>query len=240
MRLPNRFLALFAAFNPLYWRSIVHSLRTSEGWWPPMFLIALLGAAGFGGGLVDGIAGARWLLYAWTAPWLIVAMLAAVAALLDSLHNIGRVGLGGLRRSRFWFEIGRTSWIGVVGTAICGLFLGGIEWPLLGTAGEMAFLLVGPLFSVFLISSTVAHLLAFARKHRSGGKARECVDFFYLQCVAGLVVFGALAVIPDGFEQPGVYVPVLVVLVVAAMSSAVVVTLAQRRLRRSDRARDIS
>ena len=123
-------LGIVRPIDPREWPSVIRRLRSSEGWVPPMLLIATIGVLVFGGqgfGLLGGNFALQLFNYVAIATWFIVGSLASAAVVIDGGNNLRRLGLSGLARPRWWFECARLAWI--------SLLLMGLSVPLLHFVG---------------------------------------------------------------------------------------------------------
>ncbi len=101
--------------------SIARTIRTSEGWLPPMMLLAVLGMVGFGGGFVRG-----WF-FAWHC-FMHGRLLGDCVRHCSDIRtyrlvsHVLRFRLRGYIRARLWFELARSACI--LGTMLAfALFL---------------------------------------------------------------------------------------------------------------------
>lgn len=147
-----------AALDPRLWLPMARAFRTSEGWCPPMMLIAVLGVVGFGGGFVRESVVATAFLYTWAFCWAVVSSIAASFALSDSFRNLSRLGIGGCSRARFWFELARSSCIlGAVLALISFLFML-IGLPERASFGDLLLPAVAFSICAFFVASTLGYL----------------------------------------------------------------------------------
>jgi hypothetical protein len=180
-------LGVIRPINPFDWPAHVRRLRTSEGWVPPMMVLAALGVlAGmnWGFGLLGQNGVVRFFNYLSLATWFVVASLATCAVLVDSVRNIARYGFVPLSRPRWWFEVSRTTWIIalVVGLTLPMAHLAAV--PLAMRFADTVFAIVPIAIGMFFVSATLGFAISALTGRPRRGRAYECVQYFY-------VVFGA-------------------------------------------------
>lgn len=189
-----------------------------------MFIIAVLGSVGFGGGFVQGSTIATWCLRAWAVSWLIVASAAAILALSDSLRNIVRVGVLGFRHPRQWFEVARFTCILGVVMAVVALLLGYFELATIDIIGNV---IIACLAS-FSFASTIGYVMTELGHRQTFGRAKECVNFFYPLVLAATVVMCFVFAFPGNVNDPNSYVPAIMLLVGICLVGVLLVTLRNR------------
>lgn len=220
--------AYFAALDPRLWLPMARAIRVSEGWCPPMMLVAVIGVVGFGGGFIRGSIVAATCLYAWASCWAVVFSIAASLAFYDSLRNLVRLGVRGYTRSRFWFELARSCCIVAVFAAVLTLSFGYAGPPIASFVGDILLLAVISCFAVFCIASTIGYLAMLATRQRPAGRAKQCVNFFYPQCLGALVMAGFLFWFRRHLDDPWTYVPAIAILVAICLLGALALTLIDR------------
>lgn len=218
----------FTAFDPRRWLSMARALRTSQGWVPPMMLIAVCGTVGFGGAFIRSSQLLTALLYAWALCWTIIFAISSSFVLFDSLRNITRFGMRAFTRSRFWFELSRSSCILGVMAAIAALLVGYLDRPVLAVLGELTLRAILPCFVTFCVASTIGYAVKLATRQRPTGRALECVNFFFPQCLAGLLIFGLLLSLGPRLNDPLVYGTALGILIGVCLLAAVALALVKR------------
>lgn len=221
MPMQNELSYPIAVLDPRKWRLAVRHLRTSEGWWPPMFVLAVLGSIGLGGGLVQGPTLATVCLHIWAALGLVVSSIAVVCALFDSVRNILRLGIAGLRRNRIWYELARSSCnLGILSLVaiVVVAYFELVRLEQVGNLARIPFLFL----TAFAIFATMGHVVSFLTRRRAFGRAGECVHFFYPLCLSGAVVACFIFAFRN---RPGGPMFAIVCLVLFCMAGAGIVTL---------------
>ena len=221
--------AYLAAFDPRRWLPMARVFRASQGWCAPMMLVAVIGTVAFGGAFIRGSILLTTLLYSWAFCWTIVSTIAAGFVLFDSLRNIRRFGSRAFTRSRFWFELSRSACIVGVVAAISALLMGYFDAPAFGQLGELTLCAIIPCFVIFFVASTIGYVVMLAARQRPHGRALECVNFFYPQCLAGILIFGLLLLLGPRLNDPWAWGPALAILVAACLIGAISLTLMERR-----------
>lgn len=166
------------------WKPLSRRLTTDAGWVPPMIMIAGAGLlVTLSSGLV-GVAPPAWArnigLATWIT-WVIVGGMASLRVAARSLYNLKRLGYLGLRLPRWWFELGRLSFIWLLFAILTLVVLGGL-W-LQGVRGfvhleAMIFAVVQVSAAVFALAAVVGYSLSFLFALRRRGRAYECVHYF--------------------------------------------------------------
>lgn len=151
----------------------------------------------FGFGVLGQQEFARLLLLPTWLTWMTVGGMASAIALQQASRNLRRLGIGGLRGTKCWFEIARLNWI--VFLFACGTLMIPVAFALNGNAqqipplmGAAILMLVYVSFWLFLIAATLGYLVSFLRRRPRRGRAVECVQFFYV-IIVGIGSLGAAA-----------------------------------------------
>lgn len=228
-------LGIVRPIDPREWPLVIRHLRSSEGWAPPMLLVATMGVLLFGGegfGLLGGNFALKVFNYVALATWFVVGSLASVTVMIDGANNLRRLGIAGLSRPRGWFECSRLTLI--------SLLLVGLSVPLLHFAGgfilrplsDLLFRTLPPLYIAFLILSTSAYLLSIATGRRRCGRAFECVQYFYwlFGIIFSATAFAIWLPVQAGWAQP---MTVVACVIAASLMGVLVVKIAERWERRS-------
>lgn len=198
-----------------------------------MMLLAVIGTVGFGGGFVSGSFVATALLYTWAASWATVSAISSYLALIDSIRNLCTFRLHGCTRSRFWFEIARTSCIFGVLSGVSALLIEIAELSFPVLVGEILLRTVGLCFVTFCIASAIGYFILATTRRPVIGRARQCVNFFFPQCVAAFVVFAVFIPFRNRLDDPRAYGPALVALIAICLLAALGLKLADRWKRAS-------
>ena len=191
-------------------------------------LIAVFGVVGFGSGIVRDSTIATSLLYAWAAPWTIVSSIASSLALVDSTRNFVRFRFRGYVRSRFWFEMARSSCILGVMVTLLTILIGVSGLPLGGLVGDVLFYFTIAMLGAFCITSSFGYAFRAVTSRHLLGRATQCVDFFYPPCVGGMVVAAFLMMMREQLYDPWAYGSALATLVVTCLSIALALILRDR------------
>lgn len=200
-------LGVLRPIAPHHWRGAILAMARSEGWVPPMMIIAgavvLLLAVIPGFGLFGAHPAVQVFNYLALATWFLIATTATVIVLWQALRNVRRFGTFASGRPRWWFELSRITWI-------IALF-STLSLPLLhfGAAGRLArveralFFCVPVFFGMFLSMGALGYTTAMVTGRPKRGRAFECVDYFYLQSIAGSVACAILfALLLGGMKRP--------------------------------------
>jgi hypothetical protein len=176
-----------AALSPIgthLWGPLSRRLTTDAGWLPPMFMIAGAGLILTLSFAMVGAAPPAWAkgvgLATWIT-WVIVGGLASLRVAARSVYNLVRLGPLGFRLPRWWFEVGRLSFIVLLFAVLTLVVIGGL-W-LQGVRGLDDFQIL--VEAVVLVSATGFAMAAVAGYGLSlvfhlprRGRAYECVHYF--------------------------------------------------------------
>ena len=169
--------------------------------------------AGFG--LLGDFILVRWLNLLAVATWIVVASSASLVVLNDSIKNLRRYGFA-TSRSRWWFEISRAAWITGLLLGLSSLL---IEIPRIS---EPIFVASLSSILVFVAGTTVGLILTAITGRSPKGRAYECVEYFYLLTLAGVIatflVIAIPKVLPIGNNTIALSVTLLVCVAVAIFS----------------------
>lgn len=178
------------AIHPLRWTEVVNHLRRSEGWVPPMMIIAAFGVlvginAGFG--LFGNNGFVRIANYVAISTWYLVSTIATMAVSYDGIRNIIRFPTG-YNRPRLWFEISRLAFnfICLLLVTVFAIAITNLKPPAIIDKLLLNSALLNA--SVFMIASTIGYAASLATGRKRSGKAFQCVQFFYGMTLAGLIV----------------------------------------------------
>ena len=178
------FQLILITFDPRSWVGIAQQIRVSGDATPAMLPLALIGTLAFSPGLLSTIPYLHPNLVFILAPMLLISLLAATLAMLDSLRDAFVQGFLGFYNSQSWFEIARASLLAgvlmIITTAAC------LYWGL--SIIEFTGIPIMVSLGTFLAGSAIGTLIARARKRTLSGDAYDCVDFFLPQILAGLAV----------------------------------------------------
>lgn len=210
------------------WMPIARYVRCSAGWQPPMLLVAAMGVAAFCRGFIGNSIIATSCLYVWAACWGTAFLLSSSLALADSTSNLVRFRLRGWTRSRFWFEIARSSCILGVMASLLTLLIGVAGLPFTTFVGDLLVRTIIPCFVTFCVASTLGYFTMVVARRPVLGRARQCVDFFYPQCLACLVVTTVVFLFRTRLDNPWSYGPALAVLIATCLLAALTITLIGR------------
>ena len=235
----EQLLGILRPINPLSWPTSVRRLRSSEGWVPPMMLIATMGSLvgiNVGVGIFGQNAFVVAVNYFSVATWFAVGSITTTAVLLDSIRNLSRYGSVPFGRPRWWFEVSRSMWLI---TLVLGLtlFLPAIvPLPVADRCANAAFI-AGPFaFGIFVVSATSGFITSAITGRPRRGLAYECVQYFYVfTCVffgVGAVLFWLPRVVPI---QDGP-LTVATCLIAASLLGIFVLKISERMERRAEKA----
>jgi hypothetical protein len=178
------FRLIIHTFDPRSWLWFAQQIRILGDAIPAMLPLALIGTLAFSARLLSKIPFAHSILIAILAPLLLISLLGAALAMMDSLRNTFAHGFRGFAYSQQWFEAARAFLIGgvlmAIATVICIYFGFSIV--------ELTGIPTATSFGIFLTSSTIGTLIAKKRDHKPSGDAYNCIDFFLPQFVAALAV----------------------------------------------------
>ena len=192
--------------SPGLWKRFARALTTGPGWMPPMLLFAGSGVIlmlNVGLGHFDNIAWLKTFNLAVTLSWCAVGLLACLLVAKRSIRNLSRFGPRGFLRPRWWFELGRLTWMAAICSLVMVVFgllvsemgiVGGLEW-LFG----IFLLVMGYSWPAFFVVTTIGYLLAFLRGLPCRGRAADCAGYFYLLAGGvGLATWAAMLWPDDG------------------------------------------
>ncbi len=238
----DHLLGFIRPIDPREWPLLIRRLRAADGWMPPMLLIATMMTLSFVGqgiGLLGGNVAIKVYNYVASATWLVVGVISALAVTLDGVNNLRRLGLSGVTRPRWWFELSRLMWMLLLYFALT-------IWLIL-VVGEPRFIPVGDLlfhatriFAIaFFVASTLGYSISWITKRRRRGRAFECVQYFY--CVfggCGAVTFLAIWIpVRARWATP---LTAVACLIAASLIGALILTISHRYDRREERSREIA
>ncbi|HEX7448068.1 MAG TPA: hypothetical protein VF306_11015 [Pirellulales bacterium] len=179
-------LAPFSRVNPRYWRAYAHALARSDGWAPPMLVLAVLGFALFSGTAIGRLGNWQIILslklLTWLA-WLVVGVGANLIVIGHSLAHLWRFGVWGWSRPRWWFELARLFWIATllaflsfgVAVLVPPKNLGQlVNAALNGLLQGSKYLIVGS-----FVVATIGYAASFILRRPRRGRAFQCVHYFY-------------------------------------------------------------
>ncbi len=216
----KQFIAGFFAFQspvwPHQWLKFARGLVSNIGWMPTMFLWSIFGlvvSVNFGMGRQQNI---QWLerFNFWTwITWSIVAVLAIFMTSVRSARTLGRFGLLGPTRPRWWFEIASVAW-SVTTISFIGIMLG----LFLNSQQRQAFSDVfTPLMAVLLVSlpafftaATIGYAVSFVGGRRRAGKAYDCVHYFYSIVGSVAVTAYAASLVPPRPDLRSIGLPTVI------------------------------
>lgn len=183
--------------NLFRWREYVRALRWSEGYYPPMQLLAIAFILFFLLAGTEHFSG-HWLAvlfnYTALATWLFMSVPTTAIIGGVSLRNLYRLGPAGMTRPIFWFEVGRASCVvGAFAMLTVGVLL---AWKSEWLDWWATFLIAG-LFCLFMGASTLGYMLARRQKWRHCGRAYECIDYFYMFGLAYSIAMGSIFALYD-------------------------------------------
>jgi hypothetical protein len=229
--LVEHLLGFIHPIDPRKWPLVVRRLRAAQGWAPPMLLIATamtLMFASQGFGLFGGHIVVKLFNFLALATWFVVGVAASFAAVVDGSRNLRRLGLFGLSRPRWWFELSRLAWMAFLFLALSAPilhFAGGFDIAALSSVAIYVFV---TLYAAFMTSGTTAYLLSIFTRRRRSGRAFECVEYFYWLC--GILFWAVMVVVwlPArlGWAEP---MTAVLCMIAASLLAIVVIRLASRR-----------
>ena len=225
----SNLLGVIQPLNPLKWSLLVRGIRRSEGWAPPMMLIAslmVLAGLNAGLGLLGNVALVRCFNILALTTWVVVASAATIIVWNDSIKNLRRYGFA-VSRPRWWFELSRAAWI-------TGLFLG-LSILLVDFLPFQAPIFAGPIFAltcssifIFLTGTTVGLILTALHGRSPSGRAYQCVEYFYMLFVAGAVATALVIIIPRILPIGNSTLLLIVTILVAVLLAIVCVGVGKR------------
>jgi len=195
-------MVVFLIPSPRDWPNVLRRLRQDAGWAAPVFLLASLGLPSMLVmlGLMIGANLHPHAILGAVIVWALLGIAASVYAGWRSMRAMRRMGFWGWSRARWWFELGRI-------LALTSVFLIAMLLAVLFVscfpAAQAA---LNPLWawrwlpmsacaatiSAFFFAGTCGYGLSWLTGRARGGKAYECVQFFYL-LGGGLLVMGISA-----------------------------------------------
>ena len=213
----NLFRLILITFDPRSWVGIAQQIRVSGDATPAILPLALIGTLAFSSGLLSGVPYMHPILVFILAPKLLISLLGATLAMLDSLRGGFVQGFHSPCYSQSWFEIARASLLAgvlmAITTAIC-LYCG---FSIIEFTGIPIVVSLG----MFLAGSAIGTLTARARNRTPSGDAYDCVDFFFPQILAGLAVIAPVILLGNLIDP----MYIIVSTVVLALLLAVVIKL---------------
>jgi len=178
---------LFRRIGPRKWLPHMRALANSEGWMPPMLMIAgggVILTLNVGVGLLANVQLARTFNLLCWCEWILIGGGASTILVARSHRNMVRFGAWGICRPRWWFELARSLWIVflfVLALVPLGApFLWKGQPPaIINTIGGLSLLLTCHAFVLFLSVATVGYGLSFLKGMPRRGHAYQCVRYFY-------------------------------------------------------------
>jgi hypothetical protein len=214
------FRLILHTFDPRSWLWFAQQLRISGNATPAMLPLALIGTLAFSAGPLSKIPFAHSILIVILAPLLLISLLGAALAMMDSLRSAFTDGFRGFTYSQQWFEAARAFLIAgvlmAIATAIC-IYLG---FPIV----ELTGIPTATAFGIFLTGSAIGTLIAKKRNHKPSGDAYDCIDFFLPQFVAALAIIVPVILFAKLVDP----MYVIVSTVVLALLSIAIIKLAER------------
>jgi hypothetical protein len=178
----DHLIGILRPIGPHHWAIAIRGLRRAEGWWPPMMLIAAMGTLFFigqGFGLLGGVLAVKIFNWVAIATWLVVGLIASLAVTIDGISNFRRLGIRGIVRPRWWFELARLTWMLFLLGALSLPLLHFSGIPPLSNAGDHLFRALPAIFVIFMFFGTIGYLVSALSGRRPHGRAFECVEYFY-------------------------------------------------------------
>lgn len=178
---------LRTALSPIgthLWKPLSRRLTTDAGWLPPMIMIAGAGLILTLSFVVVGATPPAWAknigLFTWIT-WVIVGGLASLRVAARSVYNLVRLGPLAFRLPRWWFEIGRLSFIVLLFAVLTLVVIGGL-W-LQGVRGfddfqSLVQIVVLISAASFALAAVAGYGLSFVFRLPRRGRAYECVHYF--------------------------------------------------------------
>ncbi len=173
-----------AVFDPRLWIPMARALRASNGSHPPTAILCATGTAVCGGALLQAHFYVVVCLYAWMACNAIVASIASMMSLMDSLCSIGRLRFRGYRRPRFRCEVARASCIVGMMSAM-GIFCFLVAGRELSAPAGWLFWSAAGCLALFVTAGKSGYVYGLITGQSMAGRAYECTDAFYAVCLGG-------------------------------------------------------
>lgn len=214
------FRVMLLSFDPRSWLRFTRNIRVSGDATPSMLPLALIGTLAFSSGLLSQIPYAYQILVFTLAPMLLISIVGAALAMLDSLRDAFSEGFRGFTRSQRWFELARASLIAGILLAITSVVC--VYFGL--SVVEFTGILAATAFGIFLTGSAGGSLLAKTGESKPSGAAYDCVDFFLPLFLAGIAVVIPVVLLKN-FVGP---MYVIATTVVLAVLSVVVLKVIER------------
>lgn len=225
-------LGIIRPVDPREWPETVRRLRRADGWMPPMMLIATVFVLFFverGFGLFGGNNELKVFNYVALATWLVVAVFSTLAVMIDGVNNLRRLGMWALLRPRWWFELSRLAWIGLLLAALSMLLFQFAGGPRLHDAGEMLSRALPTLFFAFMLFSTGGYLVSLMTTRRRRGRAFECVQWFYWL----VILIGTATTVPLWFPDHVQWMTVVACVLAACLMAILLLAITDRWKRRA-------
>jgi hypothetical protein len=226
----DHLIGILRPIGPQHWALAVRRLRRTDGWLPPILLIAAmmtLFLLGRGFGLLGNVLVVRVFNYAALATWLIVGAAASAAVTIDGLGNLRRLTPGGMLRPRWWFEMSRLAWMILLLAALSLPLFHFSGIPRLRAAGDSLFRVLPTMYVAFMLFGTAGYLVSIIARRRPRGRAFECVEYFYwlFGVVAPVTMFVVWIPARAGWAQPAT---VVACAVAASLIGAFILKVARR------------
>ena len=221
-------LGVLRPIGPRHSAAAVRHLLRSDGWKPPMILIAatmVLCFVNAGIGLLAGNPAVKVFNFGAVATYLAVGASASAIVMARGSRNLWRFGALGVFRPRWWFEFARFALIACLFARLAApLFWLVTEGPrnAIATAFRSA---SDYLFVAFMVFATAGYGLSLATGRARRGRAFECIQYFYGMCCAALLYFPIIVLpLQAGWEDG----PVVIAIGLAAASLLVALGLTIR------------
>ncbi len=166
--------------GPRHWVESTRRLANKRGWMPPFFVFSFFGCLIAARKWWGGLALLQWQV---TPAALVISVLATALLTRRSIVAIRRYGVGGPLRTRWWFELSRVAFL-VLGLVLVTRGIGGPQLlPRLRVPLEVATVLS---FVLFVLTGTIAYIVAILTGQPKRGKAWQCVRFYYFLMIGSL------------------------------------------------------